>query len=84
MQGRSDATKCPTHLKDPDVLTAWLAQALRRGNVSEAFDGEYPRYVWAKPEGEDCWYEARLTNAELGEYKGYPLDDEQAPTGARP
>lgn len=82
MQARSDATKCPTHLKDPDVVTAWLADAIRRGNVSAAFDGDFPRYVWAHPEGEDSWYEARLTNQALGEYKGYPLDASQQPRGA--
>ena len=82
MQARSDATKCPTHLKDPDFITAWLADAIRKGNVSAAFDGDFPRYVWALPEGEDSWYEARLTNQVLGEYKGYPLNANQQPIGA--
>lgn len=39
MQARSDATKCPTHLTYPDVITEWLADAIRKGNVSAAFDG---------------------------------------------
>ena len=82
MQARSDATKCPTHLKDSDIITGWLADAIREGNVSAAFDGEFPRYVWARPQGEDTWYEARLTNQVLGEYKGYPLDAAQQPIGA--
>lgn len=82
MQARSDANKCPTRLKDPDLITAWLAEAVRRGNVSAAFDGDFPRYVWALPEGEDVWYEARLTNQEAGEYKGYPLNFDQRPAGA--
>ena len=82
MQGRSDATKCPTHLTDPDAITEWLAAAIRKGNVSAAFDGDFPRYVWAHPEGENCWYEARLTNEGLGEYKGYPLNVDETPTGA--
>lgn len=81
MQARSDATKCPTHLRDPDVISGWLADAIRQGNVSAAFDGGFPRYVWALPQGESSWYEARLTNQELGEYKGYPLDPNQIPSG---
>lgn len=62
MRARSDATKCPTHLKDPILITSWLADAIRKGNVSAAFDGEFPRYVWALPEGETTWFEARLTS----------------------
>lgn len=54
MQARSDPTKCPTHLKDPDVITEWLAVAIRQGNVSAAFDGDFPRYVWALPRARAC------------------------------
>jgi hypothetical protein len=82
MQARSDATKCPPHISDRDAVTAWLVDAVRKGNVSSAFDGDFPRYVWAQPDGEDGWYEARLTNQGLGEYKGYPLDADQIPKGA--
>lgn len=82
LQARSDATKCPTYLTDPDVITGWLADAISKGNVSAAFDGDFPRYVWALPDGEDRWYEARLTNQVLGEYKGYPLNADQRPIGA--
>lgn len=81
MQARSDATKCPTRLTDPDVITKWLADAIRNGNVSANLNGAFPRYVWALPEGEDSWYEARLTNKTLGEYKGYPLNADQQPLG---
>lgn len=28
------------------------------------------------------WYEARLTNQDLGEYKDYPLEVNQVPIGA--
>jgi len=82
MQARSDATKCPAHIVDREAVTVWLADAIRSGNVSAAFDGDFPRYVWARPPGEDGWYEARLTNQGLGEYKGYPLHPDQRPRGA--
>lgn len=83
MQARSDATKCPTHLKDADLITEWLASAIRQGNVSAAFDGEFPRYVWAHPDGEEGWFEGRLTNEVKGEYKGYPLSADEAPRGVQ-
>lgn len=67
---RSDATACP---RDIDRLQAenWLKGAVRAGHVSAACDGGFPRYVW-KQVG-DRVFEARLSNAGLGQYKGYPL-----------
>lgn len=77
---RSDATKCPPHLKDAAVITAWLRAEIARGNVSAHFEEEFPRYVWAFRDG--SWFEARLTNSGLGEYKGYPLHSAEVPVGA--
>lgn len=74
---RSDATPCPTHLKDADVLTQWLRQALRQGNIGEPICGGFPRYVWVVRDGQ--WFEAMLTNQELGQYKGYPIRSDEAP-----
>lgn len=42
-------------------------------------EGEFPRYVWYQDAG--IVYEARLTNKELGEYKGYPLNADEWPHG---
>jgi len=47
--------------------------------VGEPCEGEYPRYVWYK-EG-DALYEGRLVNRGRGEYKGYPLEDDEWPRG---
>ena len=47
------------------------------GSVSALFDSDYPRYVWKRVEGRV--YEARLSNAGLGQYKGYPIEDHEAP-----
>ncbi len=79
---RSDATRCPTHLKDPDRITQWLRDAIRNGNVSAPLAGSnFPRYVWALRE--DMWFEGRVTNEEQGWYKGYPLAEDQVPVGAK-
>ena len=77
---RSDATKCPKHLKDQEQLTGWLQQAICQGWVSEdPQSARFPRYVWARHEG--IWFEARLVNAEQGTYKGYPLAEDEIPKG---
>ena len=77
---RSNATRCPRHLKDQEQITGWLRDAVRRGYVSEAPGPEsFPRYVWARQE--ETWFEARLVNVEQGHYKGYPLGEHEAPIG---
>jgi hypothetical protein len=73
---RSDASACPRGLDFDEVLD-WLRSAVRAGDVSAAFDGNFPRYVWARI-GERT-YEARLSNPGLGGYKGYPIHDYEAP-----
>jgi hypothetical protein len=63
---RSDATACPRGL-DFTQVEDWLKQAVGAGNVSAVLDGDFPRYVWKKVG--DQIYEARLSNAGLGQYK---------------
>ena len=77
---RSDASRCPTHLKDADEITRWLAAAIQRGQVNEDPGEEgFPKYVWAYEL--DTWFEGRLVNEVQGTYKGYPLSDDQVPKG---
>lgn len=77
---RSDASDCdavdPTLSQDPARLTAWLREAIRRGQVSPEFEGEFPRKAWARvpTAGGELTVEARLTNSGLGQYKGYFVD----------
>lgn len=80
---RSDATRCPKHLRDADQITGWLRDAIFKGQVSDD-PGEigYPRYVWAHQEG--MWFEARLVNSEQGTDKGYPLARGEEPNGLLP
>ena len=73
---RSDASACPRGLDFAEV-EGWLKAAVARGDVSASMDDEYPRYVWARLDGRA--YEARLSNAGLGQYKGYPIRDFEAP-----
>ena len=60
-----------------DEVTEWLREAVRVGCVSAALDGDFPRYAWRRVG--DRVYEARLSNAGLGAYKGYPIQDYEAP-----
>jgi len=49
-----------------------LRQSIRAGFVSD-FRGKYPYRVWVWIN--DVLHEARLTNAETGDYHGFPIDD---------
>lgn len=76
---RTDATLCPRELNGRKaVLVRWLRQAIRAGHVGGMWEGDFPRYAWYE-DGQGQWYEARLTNRELGQYKGYPLRDSEKP-----
>jgi hypothetical protein len=46
--------------------------------VGGQWEQGFPRYVWFKENATTC-YEARLTNAGKGEYKGYPLAKDEFP-----
>lgn len=74
---RSDASACPRGL-DLDDVVRWLADAMRDGDVSAQLEGDFPRYAWKRVEGQV--YEARLSNSGLGQYKGYPIQDDEAPS----
>lgn len=76
---RADAEKCPPNFlhsrKEYLKVLARLREAIKNGFVSEAFEGNFPRFVWSNAFGDGIIYEARLTNRELGIYKGYPRSD---------
>jgi hypothetical protein len=73
---RSDATRCPRGLNFDNVRN-WLKEAVRSGDVSAVLDGDFPRYAWKRIDTQV--YEARLSNSGLGQYKGYPIEDHEAP-----
>lgn len=73
---RSDASACPRDL-DFDKVLEWLRDAVRACALSAATEGDFPRYAWRRI-GEQV-YEARLSNSGLGQYKGYPIQDSEAP-----
>lgn len=74
---RTDATACP-----PDIsleqAEQWLKEALRDGAVGSPWtDQPFPQYVWKRVG--DRVFEARLTNAEQGWFKAYPLEEAEWP-----
>lgn len=79
LRPRRDASLCPREIKDQDMVTGWLRDALRRGHVGSPWKGEFPRYVWHR-EG-DTVFEAMLVNQGNGTYKGYPLSRSEWPRG---
>ena len=76
---RADASRCPRWISDPDVVSGWLRDAIRRGATGGFWEGGYPRYVWYK-ERRTC-FEGRLVNRGDGSYKGYQLGDDEWPDG---
>jgi hypothetical protein len=53
-------------------LVDLLREAIKSGCVHVQFDGDFPTRAWAYINGK--LHEARLHNAALGEYHGFPLD----------
>jgi len=77
---RANASICDRSLAQNQAqITRWLRRAIRRGQVSGFWEGEFPRYVWYR--NDDIVYEGRLVNREAGWYKGFPLEQDQWPEG---
>ena len=77
---RGDASCCPRDMTgDQKRINDWLRNAIRRGATGAPWEGAFPRYVWYKHQG--TVFEGRLVNRETGEYKGYPLDQHEWPSG---
>ena len=73
---RADASICDERLTQ-DEVTRWLRTAINRGVFGGFWEGAFPRYVWYKLG--PTVYEARLINRGTGEYKGYPLEEDEWP-----
>ena len=72
-QPRPDKTLCDEAgvVRLVDAIR-FLREGVRRGTISETDSQGFPMYVWAvTPAG--IVLEAKLTNAGLGQYHGYPL-----------
>ena len=73
-----DAAMCDRSYARRQVeLTEWLRVAIRAGQVSADWAGDFPRYVWALVDGDA--YEARLVNEGQGSYKAYKLEAKERP-----
>jgi hypothetical protein len=75
---RADASICDPSLNNQqEMVQSWLRTALKRGDCGSPWENGFPRYVWHR-QGE-ALYEARLTNRQSGEYKGYPIGANEWP-----
>lgn len=72
----NDATPCDPRYADFARPTAALRESIRARRTSD-FVGRFPKYVWGRLDEE--WYEARLVNHELGQYKAYRIDATELP-----
>ena len=79
---RTDASPCPHDVTLAQAQT-WLREGLAAGDVGSPWiDQPFPQYVWKRVG--DRVFEARLTNAEQGWFKAYPLDETEWPRWIRP
>jgi hypothetical protein len=62
-------------------LTDWVKNAIKEGHCGGLMEGAFPRYVWHRDGAR--FFEGRLTNQVLGEYKEYPIDRDEAPLELR-
>ena len=77
---RVDATLCdPSLVRNQGQLPRWLRRAIRGGCTGSEWQGGFPKYVWYSRGG--TVYEGCLINRGLGEYKGYPLREDERPAG---
>jgi hypothetical protein len=72
------ASACPKRWSDTEA-TRVLRKAIADGNVSEAWEDGFPRYVWHR-DGE-ITYEARHTRGPTGTFHAYPIEAIQTPDG---
>jgi hypothetical protein len=73
---RATSTLCDVRFADQqEMLTNWLKEAIRQGQVSAGWSGDFPRYVWMMKDG--MVYEARLVNQGDGGYKGWRLEEHE-------
>jgi hypothetical protein len=75
---RADASKCLNSIKKEQAQT-WLREGVKSGICGGLWEGDFPRYVWRIIDEQR--YEARLINRTLGQYKGYPILEEEWPEG---
>ena len=75
---RADASICPREITQDQAQT-WLREAILAGATSALWEGDFPRYVWFK--AGKIVYEGRLVNSGNGEYKGWPLAEDEWPAG---
>ena len=74
---RADATPCPRKVTQAEA-DGWLKDAVRKGGISEASQGDWPAYIWYKTPNHG-YFQAKLTNQSTGEYHGYPVPKDQVP-----
>lgn len=76
---RADATICPREFADQQSeVERWLKDAVKAGNIGPPWEGGFPRYVWYRHE-DGTIFEGRLVNRDQGQYKGYPLHEQEHP-----
>lgn len=76
--GKQDTTICPLGSEeDRKTATSWVQAALTAEQIkyTEA-DKDYPSKIWHEDEEGQLWF-GRCVNSIHGEYKGWPVDQDE-------
>lgn len=79
---RAGNSLCPARLAGAqEELTQWLRAATVAGRAGAPLLNGFPRHAWSLED--EQWFEARLTNEGSGEYKGWPIGEDELPRWLR-
>ena len=77
---KQHTTVCPLVTEeDRERATLWIREAIRNRQCRFVDgDGQFPKHVWHTDDGGEHWH-GRCVNSEKGEYKGWPVTEEEMP-----
>lgn len=77
--GKATTTICPlVTTADSNKATAWVRYALSSGQYRfYEGDKDFPKRIWYKDETDGQIWCGFLVTSGLGEYKGWPIDEEE-------
>jgi len=76
---KEDTTICTLSTEaDREMANRWVQNALKEGQFRfYEGDKDYPKKIWYKEEGSGQLWFGQCVNSVRGEYKGWPIDEEE-------
>lgn len=76
---KADTTICLLNTElDRETATKWVQNGLKEGKFRfYEGDKDYPKKIWYQEEGSGQLWFGQCVNSVRGEYKGWPIDEEE-------